>query len=152
MARRDAAVRPSDFLTSQEKGLAHFFVVGRGTGILPVLPAIRHGRDAHATHNAPSHFSGSIANFRSRSGSLPCCCARMEQGVREAGRAAASHRAEGQWRGEEFEVQIVVAIVVAIVVEWIIVAIIVDNDYDNDGRTTTIMTMIGTTMGERRPL
>ena len=53
MARRDATVRPSDFLTSQEKWVGTLF--RRGTGILPVLPAIRHGRDAHATQNAPSH-------------------------------------------------------------------------------------------------
>ena len=38
----------------------------RGTGILPVLLEIRHGRDAHATNNMPSYFPGIIDNSQSR--------------------------------------------------------------------------------------
>ena len=34
----------------------------RGTGILPVLLEIRHGRDAHATNHVPSHFPRIIDN------------------------------------------------------------------------------------------
>jgi len=45
-------------------------VAPRGTGILPVLQAIRHGRDAHATNNVPNHFPETTADSRSRSGNL----------------------------------------------------------------------------------
>jgi hypothetical protein len=51
---RERGMRNSDFPTSQENALAHFYIVARAS--CPCFLEIFHGRDAHATKNVPVIF------------------------------------------------------------------------------------------------